>query len=100
MPRNYSNSDMVGAAQIYETVQGLTPYSTPHNLSYQTTGTGDMGILYPMYYQMCQPGDKLELNATINLRMQPHLAPLMHEVEAKVMYFFVPHRLIWRGDKR
>ena len=100
MATNYSNSNMIGNANIYETVQGLTPYSTPHNLSYQTTGTGDMGLLYPHFYMTCLPGDKVSLNAEMVVRLQPHLAPLMHEIHAKVTYFFVPHRLMWRGDKR
>lgn len=99
MATNYSNSNMIGNANIYETVQGLTPYSTPHNLSYQTTGTGDMGLLYPHFYMTCLPGDKVSLNAEMVVRLQPHLAPLMHEIHAKVTYFFVPHRLMWKGDK-
>ena len=56
----YSDSSMINNANIYETVQGLTPYATPHNMSYQTTGTGDMGILYPQFYLPCLPGDKLQ----------------------------------------
>ena len=99
MATNYSRSEMIGNANIYETVQGLTPYSTPHNLSYQTTGTGDMGILYPCFYMPTLPGDKVSLNAEMVIRLQPHLAPLMHEITAKVTYFFVPNRLLWKGDK-
>ena len=90
---------MINNANIYETVQGLTPYSTPHNLSYQVTGTGDMGILYPAFYMPTLPGDKVSLNAEMVIRLQPHLAPLMHEITAKVTYFFVPNRLLWKGDK-
>ena len=99
MSRNYSESGMIGTAGIYETVQGLTPYATPHNLSYQTTGTGDMGLLYPAFYLPTLPGDKVQLNAQMVIRLQPHLAPLMHEIDAKVTYFFVPNRLLWKGDK-
>lgn len=91
---------MQNTANIYETVQGLTPYSTPHNLSYQTTSTGDMGYLYPHFYLPCLPGDKIELDAQIVMRLQPHMAPLMHEIETKVTWFFVPNRLLWRGEKR
>ena len=90
---------MIDNANIYETVAGLTPYSTPHNLNYQVTGTGDMGILYPQFYMPCIPGDKVQLNAELVMRLQPHLAPLMHEITAKITYFFVPNRLLWKGDK-
>lgn len=90
---------MIDNANIYETVQGLTPYATPHNLNYQVTGTGDMGILYPQFYMPCIPGDKVQLNAELVMRLQPHLAPLMHEITAKITYFFVPYRLLWKGDK-
>ena len=97
---NHSPNTMQNTANIYETVQGLTPYATPHNLSYQTTSTGDMGYLYPHFYLPCLPGDKIELDAQIVMRLQPHMAPLMHEIETKVTWFFVPNRILWRGDKR
>ena len=90
---------MVNNANSYEYVQGLAPYHTPHNMSYQTTTTMDMGILYPNFYQICYPGDKCKLDAEAVVRFNPQVAPLMHEITAKVFWFFVPNRLLWRGDK-
>lgn len=90
---------MVQNSEPYQYVQGLAPYTTPHNMSYQTTSTMDMGILYPNFYQICYPGDKCKLDAEAVIRFNPQLAPLMHEITAKVMWFFTPNRILWKGDK-
>lgn len=88
---------MLATQNVYEYVNGLAPIKTPHNLSYQVTGTGDMGIVYPHYHQLLYPGDKVEIGAEALVRFNPQLAPLMHEIRGKIMYFAVPIRLLWEG---
>lgn len=90
---------MIKTAQVYDYVNGLTPRRTPHNLSYQTTFTGELGEIYPNYWEMCNPGDKVTLDVENLIRINPQLAPLMHQIEVKVRWFFVPLRLLWRGEK-
>lgn len=90
---------MIKTANIYNYVNGLTPVKTPHNLSYQTTTTMDMGYFYPNFYKMCIPGDKINLANENVVIMNPQLAPLMHEIKVTTRWFFVPLRLLWRGDK-
>ena len=41
------------------------------------------------------PGDIFKIGNQMVLRFQPMLAPILHEINAYVHYFFVPYRLLW-----
>ena len=41
------------------------------------------------------PGDVFDVANAIVLRFQPLVAPILHEVNCYVHYFFVPYRLLW-----
>ena len=48
--------------------------------------------------EMCDevvPGDIFKIGNQMVLRFQPMLAPILHEINAYVHYFFVPYRLLW-----
>lgn len=64
-----------------------------HNLSFQNTLSFDMGQLVPVCTQEVNPGDTLEIQSTAVLRTAPLLAPIMHNVDAFMHWFFVPHRI-------
>lgn len=66
-----------------------------HNLSYQNTLSFDMGQLVPVCSQEVNPGDTLEIQSTAVLRTAPLLAPIMHNVDAYMHWFFVPHRIVF-----
>lgn len=51
--------------------------------------------LYPILLQEVIPSDSFQVNSEIMLRMAPMIAPVMHRVNVKVDYFFVPNRLVW-----
>lgn len=59
----------------------------------------DMGILYPVFCRKMVPGDKFQMGNQIVARMQPLIAPLMHEINIFVHYFFVPLRIMWPKPK-
>jgi hypothetical protein len=44
---------------------------------------------------MCIPGDKWRMANEIIIRMNPLVAPIMHELNCYVHYYFVPLRLLW-----
>jgi hypothetical protein len=44
---------------------------------------------------MCIPGDIWRIANEIVLRMNPLVAPIMHEINCYVHYFFVPFRILW-----
>lgn len=74
---------------------GLRPRRTPWNLSYSKKFTTDMGKLIPIMCDEAVPGDVWKIGNECVIRFQPLLAPILHEVNVYVHYFFVPYRLLW-----
>lgn len=79
----------------YESTGSLIPGRSAFDLSYEKKLTCDMGQLIPIMCDEMVPGDVFHLGNEIVLRFQPLVAPIMHEVNAYVHYFFVPYRLLW-----
>lgn len=65
------------------------------DLSYNKMLTCDMGQLIPIMCDEVIPGDKWKLGNELVIRFQPMVAPVLHEINAFVHYFFVPYRLLW-----
>jgi len=65
------------------------------DLSYEKKFTCDMGQLIPVMCDECVPGDIMQISAELVIRMQPLVAPILHEINAYIHYFFVPYRLLW-----
>lgn len=65
------------------------------NLTHPASFTANMGKLVPFYLQECLPGDVFRMRAKSFIRAQPMLAPMMHQVNFFVQYWFVPNRIIW-----
>ena len=80
---------------VFDQVGGLHPRYSVFDLSYVKTMTADMGILYPVMCDEVVPGDIFKIGNQMVLRFQPMLAPILHEINAYVHYFFVPYRLLW-----
>lgn len=55
----------------------------------------DMGELVPCGLQEVLPGDTIQLSTSALIRVSPLVTPVMHPVHARLMHFFVPHRLVW-----
>jgi len=58
-----------------------------------------MGQLIPICCEECLPGDFFSIGNSAVLRMMPLVAPMMHDVNMYVHYFFVPYRLLYGGIK-
>ena len=41
------------------------------------------------------PGDTFKVANQVVIRFQPLVAPIMHEINVYVHYFFVPYRILW-----
>jgi len=54
-----------------------------------------MGQLIPCFFMDVVPGDSIDCNSAMVLRMAPMVAPLMHQVTAYMHFFHVPDRLVW-----
>jgi hypothetical protein len=76
-------------------IQVNKPKKNKFDLSHEVKQTGNMGYLYPCYIQDVIPGDSIRVNTQQMVRFSPLLAPMMHNVDFKLDYFFVPYRLVW-----
>ena len=80
---------------VYSQVGGLFPGRTAFDLSYEKKFTCDMAQLIPVMCDEVVPGDIFQIGAQAVIRFQPLVAPILHEVNMYVHYFFVPYRLLW-----
>lgn len=83
------------ASQVFKRVAGLKPGRSVFDLSHDVKLTCDMGQLIPVLIEEMVPGDHFKVGNQIVCRFAPLIAPIMHEVNVYVHYFFVPYRLLW-----
>lgn len=83
--------------KLYNSVRNLNPSKSMFDMSHTRLFTGDMGLLYPVMVEDCIPGDVWNIETEAVLRFQPLVAPILHEVNLHVHYFFVPYRLLWQN---
>lgn len=63
------------------------------DMSYSIKSSGDMGYLIPIFVKDILPGDTMLLNDKVTIRFTPLKSPIMHDVHARIYYFFDPCRL-------
>lgn len=80
---------------IYKHTGGLSPARSMFNLSYSKMLTMDMGQLIPVICDEAVPGDIWQIGSEAVIRMQPLVAPVMHEINIYLHLYFVPYRLLW-----
>jgi hypothetical protein len=68
------------------------------NLSYDKKFNCDMGQLIPVMADEVVPGDIFNIGNEIVIRFQPLIAPVLHEINVYVHYFFVPYRILWHDS--
>lgn len=71
------------------------PKTSVFDLSHEKKLSIKMGDLVPILCQEVLPGDKFRINTEVFMRLQPMIAPIMHRINARVEYFYVPKRLVW-----
>ena len=81
--------------RVFNSIAGIRPGRSVHDLSYQKLFTCDMGQLIPIMCEEVVPGDKFQIGNQIVLRFQPLINPILHEIFAYTHYYFVPYRLLW-----
>lgn len=65
------------------------------DLSHEVKMSGKFGYLYPVLCMEGMPGDTIRDQMIAQVRFAPMLAPIMHRVDVKTDFFFVPNRLLW-----
>lgn len=74
-------------AGVFQRVQTARPGRSVFNLSYEKKFTCDMGQLIPIMCDEMVPGDSFKIGNQSVIRMQPLVAPAMHEINQTVHYF-------------
>nr|QJB19353.1 MAG: major capsid protein [Microvirus sp.] len=80
---------------VYSHVGGLNPRRSVFDLSYEKKLTCDMAQLIPVMCDEVVPGDFFQIGSQAVVRFQPLVAPILHEINMYVHYFFVPYRILW-----
>ena len=75
--------------KTFNSVQAIRPGMSVFDLSYTKTFTCDMGQLIPIMADEMVPGDIFKIGNQSVIRFQPLVAPILHEINAYVHYFFV-----------
>lgn len=65
------------------------------DLSYDKKLTCDMGELIPILCDEMVPGDTFQIAHELVVRLQPLVAPVLHEINVFIHLFFVPYRILW-----
>lgn len=81
--------------KLFDSVMSNAPKRNKFDLSHEKKMSVRMGELIPMLVEEVLPGDKFRVSTETLMRFAPMLAPIMHQVDCYIHYFFVPNRLIW-----
>lgn len=79
----------------FKSVQLRKPTKSKFDLSHEKRLTAKFGTLVPIFVQEAIPGDLFRNKTEILLRLLALLAPIYHQVNVFVHFFFVPNRLLW-----
>ena len=79
---------------VFDHIESVVVPKSNFNLSHNNLTTMKMGYLYPTLCLECYPGDFFNITTKHVVRLQPMLAPLMHQINITHHFFFVPYRII------
>lgn len=80
--------------KVFKMVGGLSPARSLFNNSHTALFDMDFGELVPVLGMEMLPGQSTEVEIESIVRMQPLVAPILHEVNGTIHLFFVPNRLL------
>lgn len=80
----------------FNSVELRKPKRAVFDLSHEKRLSTKLGRLTPIFISETLPNDTFRVNSEVLLRFAPLLAPIMHQVNVWVHYFFVPNRLLWK----
>lgn len=82
---------------IFSTIPVKRPKRSLFNLSHDRKFSCPLGRLVPILCEEVNPGDKWSVHSNFVIRFAPMIAPLMHNIDVFVHYFYVPNRILWDG---
>lgn len=84
----------------FESVPIKKPAYNVFNLSHDVKSTYNFDKLYPFFCHPVYPGETFNVRAEAFLRTMPMKAPVMHNVDMFMYFFFVPFRLLWNEKRK
>lgn len=81
--------------KLFDSVQMRAPKRNKFDLSHERKMSMNMGDLVPFFVEEVVPGDTFRVKSEMMMRLAPMLAPIMHRVNVKTEFFYVPNRLLW-----
>lgn len=82
-------------SNFMDSILATRPTKTAFNLSHEVKLSTDIGMITPIFCQEVIPGDVFKINVETLVRFAPMIAPIMHRVNVKTEFFYVPFRLLW-----
>lgn len=82
-------------SSLFQNVPSAVVQRSQFNLSYAKKMSMKMGLLYPILHEEVLPSDVWQIGFQFALRFLPLIAPVLHEINAIVHYYFVPYRMLW-----
>lgn len=82
------------ASQVFEAERSGGVPRSAFDLSHEKKFTCDMGQVIPVLCQAAIPGDIFEISNSMVMRFQPMVAPILHQIDVEVFYFFDSYRLL------
>ena len=80
---------------IFSTIPVKRPRRSVFKLDHDRKFSCPLGRLVPILCEEVVPGDKFSVSSNFVIRFAPMIAPLMHNIDVFVHYFYVPNRIIW-----
>lgn len=77
-------------------VEMRKPERSQFDLDHEKKLSTRMGKLTPIFISETIPNDTFKVSSEVMLRLAPMIAPIMHQINVYVHYFFVPNRLLWK----
>ncbi len=81
-------------SNIFNSINLPRPKRSRFNLTHERTFSAEMGRLIPVFCEEVIPDDKWSVSTAFKLEMAPLIAPLMHNIDVYLYYFFVPNNLL------
>lgn len=81
-------------SNIFNSINLPRPKRSRFNLTHERTFSASMGRLIPVFCEEVIPDDKWSVSTAFKLEMAPLIAPLMHNIDVYLYYFFVPNNLL------
>lgn len=85
---------------VFDTVLVKKPKKSKFNLSHEVKTTTFAGTLTPFLCTEVLPNENFKISTEAFIKAAPLVAPLMHRVNLKIEYWYVPNRIIFpKWDK-